>query len=185
MSTYYVFIFSHRLNHFFIEPHLVFASCPLDSLCVYFLGYFQRVSTPWQKLETNARANRQRKNPKLTLCTDRSWDVGYWVGLLLCIGHSEDSFFRLCFCTVIRSFSTTVYDTVNLAWSCSTFKNMRISASRVLLRLMPMLIATLKGGFYFFFLFMTVIQHWFICRPSHSSVSVDAGIEPRTVATLA
>ncbi len=29
-----------------------------------------------------------------------------------------------------------------------------------------------------------VLQHCFICRPSDSSVSEDAGIEPRTVATL-
>ncbi len=28
------------------------------------------------------------------------------------------------------------------------------------------------------------IQHWFICRPLDSTVSEDAGIEPRTVATL-
>jgi hypothetical protein len=32
---------------------------------------------------------------------------------------------------------------------------------------------------------MYVIQHCFICRPSDSTVSKDAGIEPRTVATLA
>jgi hypothetical protein len=32
---------------------------------------------------------------------------------------------------------------------------------------------------------MYVIQHCFICRPSDSTVSEDAGIEPRTVATLA
>jgi hypothetical protein len=32
---------------------------------------------------------------------------------------------------------------------------------------------------------MYVIQHCFICRPSNSTVSEDAGIEPRTVATLA
>ncbi len=32
---------------------------------------------------------------------------------------------------------------------------------------------------------MYVIQHCFICRPSDSSVSEDAGIEPRTLATLA
>ncbi len=32
---------------------------------------------------------------------------------------------------------------------------------------------------------MYVIQHYFICRPSGSTVSEDAGIEPRTVATLA
>jgi hypothetical protein len=30
---------------------------------------------------------------------------------------------------------------------------------------------------------MYFIQHCFICRPSDSTVSVDAGIEPRTVAT--
>jgi hypothetical protein len=32
---------------------------------------------------------------------------------------------------------------------------------------------------------MYVIQHSFICRPSDSPVPEDAGIEPRTVATLA
>jgi hypothetical protein len=32
---------------------------------------------------------------------------------------------------------------------------------------------------------MYAIQHCFICRPSDSTVSVDAGIEPWTVATLA
>ncbi len=32
---------------------------------------------------------------------------------------------------------------------------------------------------------MYVLQHCFICRPSDSTVSEDAGIEPRTVATLA
>jgi hypothetical protein len=40
----------------------------------------------------------------------------------------------------------------------------------------------LKGDF---FLFMCDIQHYFIWRPSDSSVSEDAGIEPRTVATKA
>ncbi len=34
------------------------------------------------------------------------------------------------------------------------------------------------------FLFMYVIQHCFLCRPSDSTVSEDAGIEPKTVATL-
>ncbi len=33
--------------------------------------------------------------------------------------------------------------------------------------------------------FMYVIQHCFICGPSDSTMSEDAGIEPRTVATLA
>ena len=32
---------------------------------------------------------------------------------------------------------------------------------------------------------MCFIQHCFICRPSNFTVSEDAGIEPRTVATLA
>ncbi len=37
-----------------------------------------------------------------------------------------------------------------------------------------------------FFTFFTYdIQHCFICRPSDSTVSEDAGIEPRTVATTA
>ncbi len=35
----------------------------------------------------------------------------------------------------------------------------------------------------FFYVFF--IQHCFICRPSNSIVSEDAGIEPRTYATLA
>jgi hypothetical protein len=41
-----------------------------------------------------------------------------------------------------------------------------------------------KRGF-FSFLFMYVIQHSFICRPSDSTVSGEAAIEPRAVATLA
>jgi hypothetical protein len=36
-----------------------------------------------------------------------------------------------------------------------------------------------------FFFLMYVIQHCFICRLSDSSVSEDAGIEPRTISTLA
>ncbi len=43
-----------------------------------------------------------------------------------------------------------------------------------------------EGGILFeYFIFMNVIQHYFICRPSDSTVSEDAGIEPRTVANLA
>ncbi len=38
-----------------------------------------------------------------------------------------------------------------------------------------------EGGVFSFFLFMYVIQHCFICRPSDE----DAGIKPRPVATLA
>jgi hypothetical protein len=34
-----------------------------------------------------------------------------------------------------------------------------------------------------FFFFPFYIQHWFICRPSDSTVPRDAGIEPRTVAS--
>ncbi len=44
------------------------------------------------------------------------------------------------------------------------------------------IILNLTGGFFGFF-YMYCIQHCFICRPSDSTVSEDAGIEPRTVAT--
>jgi hypothetical protein len=40
-------------------------------------------------------------------------------------------------------------------------------------------------GFFWIFSCMYFIQHCFICRPSDSTVSEDAGIEPRTVATSA
>jgi hypothetical protein len=37
---------------------------------------------------------------------------------------------------------------------------------------------------FFIFIFSSYyIQHYFICRPSDSTVPTDAGIEPRTVAT--
>ncbi len=42
---------------------------------------------------------------------------------------------------------------------------------------------TSRGIFYRFFHYF--IQHCFICRPSESTVSEDAGIKPRTVATTA
>ncbi len=44
-----------------------------------------------------------------------------------------------------------------------------------------------KGDFsvFFFFYILYVIQHCFICCPSDSTVSEDAGTEPRTVDTLA
>jgi hypothetical protein len=42
---------------------------------------------------------------------------------------------------------------------------------------------TFKGGFLDFSFTCTI--HCFICRPSDSTVSEDAGIEPRTVATTA
>ncbi len=45
-------------------------------------------------------------------------------------------------------------------------------------------IVELKGGFFGFFLFVYVSQTCFICRPSDSTLSEDARIEPRTVATL-
>ncbi len=42
-----------------------------------------------------------------------------------------------------------------------------------------------KGGFFWVFLFfMYDIQQCFICRSSDSTVSEDAGIEPKTVATI-
>ncbi len=45
-------------------------------------------------------------------------------------------------------------------------------------------LCSLRGIFLDFF-FVYCIQHCFICRPSDSTVSEDAGIEPRTVATTA
>jgi hypothetical protein len=43
-----------------------------------------------------------------------------------------------------------------------------------------------KGGIFLDLLpFMYVIQHCFMCCTTDSNVSEDAGIEPRTVATLA
>ncbi len=41
----------------------------------------------------------------------------------------------------------------------------------------------LKRGILWSFFFMYIIQHGFSCRPSDSTLSEDAGIEPRTVAT--
>jgi hypothetical protein len=44
---------------------------------------------------------------------------------------------------------------------------------------------SLKRDFFGFLSFYVyVIQHGFFCRPSDSTVSEDAGIEPRTVATM-
>jgi hypothetical protein len=43
----------------------------------------------------------------------------------------------------------------------------------------------IKGDFLDFFLFKYDTPHCFICRPSDSTVSEDAGIEPRTVETTA
>jgi hypothetical protein len=42
-----------------------------------------------------------------------------------------------------------------------------------------------KVGIFGFYFFMYDFQHCFICRPSDSTVSEDAGIEPRTVVTTA
>ncbi len=46
-----------------------------------------------------------------------------------------------------------------------------------------MFVIHLTGGIFGIFLCMYFIQHWFICRPSDSTVSEDTEIEPRTVAT--
>jgi hypothetical protein len=52
-------------------------------------------------------------------------------------------------------------------------------------RLFVHCIAFLKINRGFFYVHMYFIQHCLICRPSDSTVSTDAGIEPRTVATSA
>ncbi len=44
---------------------------------------------------------------------------------------------------------------------------------------------TQRGIFLDIFFFVYDFQHCFICRPSDSTVSEDAGIEPTTVATTA
>jgi hypothetical protein len=49
----------------------------------------------------------------------------------------------------------------------------------------PDVYITVKQGDFCIFISMYCIQHCFICHPSDSTVSEDAGIEPRTVATLA
>ncbi len=60
----------------------------------------------------------------------------------------------------------------------------RIRLSRLLSHTLPhpfrQQVVSLHSWIY---LFMFVIQHCFICRPSDSTVSEDAGIEPRTVVT--
>ncbi len=47
------------------------------------------------------------------------------------------------------------------------------------------LLVNIKQGDFDFFSPMYCIQHCFVCRPSDSTVSENAGIEPRTVATSA
>ncbi len=41
-----------------------------------------------------------------------------------------------------------------------------------------------KFRVFWIFLFMYVLQHCFICRPSNSTVSEDGGTEPKAVATV-
>ncbi len=43
----------------------------------------------------------------------------------------------------------------------------------------------MNRGIFWGFFKMYFLQHCFICRPSYSTVSEDAGIEPRSVSTLA
>jgi hypothetical protein len=50
--------------------------------------------------------------------------------------------------------------------------------------ILPILVPDFSGGFWDF-LGIYNIQHCFICCPLDSNVSEDAGIEPRTVVTLA
>ncbi len=51
-------------------------------------------------------------------------------------------------------------------------------------RLMQMKKTRVKQGVFCNFLCMYIIQHCFICRPSDSTVSENAGIEPRTVSAF-
>ena len=71
---------------------------------------------------------------------------------------------------------TTVYST-QLHMTLDTFHS---TLYRKMLGSNPGLLQHLTLLFCMYF-----IKHWFICRPSDSTVSEDAEIEPRTVATSA
>ncbi len=67
------------------------------------------------------------------------------------------------------------YPMMMINTKCRLFKRLQLST----------FLYFFKGDFCGFFLYMYDIQHCFICRPSDFTVSEDAGIEPRTVATTA
>jgi hypothetical protein len=69
--------------------------------------------------------------------------------------------------------------------SCGHLSVLRTGCRPPTLPLHVVTAGKMKGDFLDFLFYMYDIQHCLICRPSNSSVSEDAGIEPRTVATTA
>jgi len=65
------------------------------------------------------------------------------------------------------------------------FGKRRVGTEYFIFLLFPLSFFYLKEGFFRFFFSMYVIQHCFICRPLNSTVSGDAGIDPKIVETLA
>jgi hypothetical protein len=63
-----------------------------------------------------------------------------------------------------------------------------ISQAKQCCLMLNILLYNIKRGIFFLMFFLSllyIIQHCFICRPYDSTVTTDAGIEPRTVATSA
>ncbi len=87
--------------------------------------------------------------------------------LNLWVGQNKDEIFS----------SSLLYSRIQLS-QAKNLKKMSIFFHFLNLRI-------LNRGFFLIFLCMYFIQYCFICRPSNSTVSEDAGIEPRTVATSA
>jgi hypothetical protein len=97
----------------------------------------------------------------------------------ICLVHNA---LFVCMCSVCNALYIYMFFVRN---SCSV-RQIRIcicSVCHALLSVWLVIISSFcksqTGGFFYVF-----IQHWFICRPSDSTVSEDAGIDPRTVATL-
>ncbi len=86
--------------------------------------------------------------------------------------HRPDSRQLLLFCCAF----VTVISGLTVLLAFNAVYSITCSVAAVSLKL--------KGGIFCFFLLMYCIQHRLICRPPDSTVSEDAGIEPRTVATL-
>ncbi len=104
--------------------------------------------------------------------------LGWWT----LAGITFQLFCFVCFETIICIGS--VHDASQRGQSCG-FMQVRVLLSTVKATVPGNFITShfLTGGFFVFFMYC--IQHCLICRPSDFTVSEDAGIEPRTVATSA
>jgi hypothetical protein len=92
------------------------------------------------------------------------------LGARLSHGHNQQFQYALQSLTLWREIQTDMFKLWCLAEEVST-------------RLPLIIIFFFSAGF--FRIFKHFIQHCVICRPSDSTVPVNAGIEPRTVATTA